>query len=139
MKAKNVTKQQLLRALAQTNKEYKGNLKFHHLGPAGKGFNFRLTVCSAKQTGGRRDGGRPIAAACWHAHRDFFFALFELAPDAIVASAKATYRGREDFVATFSSTGNENIGSVVAPLQYRAACKCETVVRALAPGEGTCE
>jgi len=69
--------------------------------------------------------GRRVNAVCWHGHRDFMLKLFELCPDAILKTSLATYKGREDFLKQFESTGWNNCGSMAMPLTYRHACKCE--------------
>lgn len=68
--------------------------------------------------------GRRIHAVCWHGFRDFFRALYEITPDAVAKTALATYAGSEGFEATFSATGNRNIGSQVFPLCIADACLC---------------
>ena len=69
--------------------------------------------------------GRRVNAVCWHGHRDFLLWLFELCPDATLKTSLATYRGKEDFLKKFESTGWNNCGSMAMPLTYRHACKCE--------------
>jgi len=127
MIARNVTYGDLDHALNMVNKEYRGNIRFKS-GPTikGKGFSFTLTVNSSGSSGGRRSNtGRKIAAACWHAHRDFFYALFELKPEAVVISSMARYEGFEDFEQEYHNSGNRNIGSQFQPLCYADACECE--------------
>ena len=68
--------------------------------------------------------GRKINAVCWHGFRDFFRALFEYTPDAVVKTALATYAGSKGFEATFPATGAKNIGSMFEPMAIADACLC---------------
>jgi hypothetical protein len=125
MIARNINAPQLHAALATANQAYHGNLAFRYIAPQGKGFQFTLTVKSSKGPGGRRGHtGRRVAAACWHAHRDLFKALFDAVPDAKIISCRATYDGRADFERSFEATGDANIGSLFQPLCFRDACDC---------------
>ena len=47
---------------------------------------------------------RRVAAVCWHGHRDFMRAVFDINPDARLKSALADYRGRDDFERHYQST-----------------------------------
>lgn len=69
--------------------------------------------------------GRRINAACWHGHRDFMLKLFEICPHAILKTSLATYKGKEDFLSKFESTGWNNCGNMAIPLTYRHSCKCK--------------
>lgn len=76
--------------------------------------------------------GRPrrVAAVCWHGHRDFLRALFDVNPDARVRTALADYRGREGFEREYLSTFGQGNGYHVA---YGQACACGSdVVRDIA-------
>lgn len=66
------------------------------------------------------------SAVCWHGHRDYLRALFQLVPDAEVKTAMATYRGRADFEAKYQETGESSHpfrGYQLTP--YRDACICD--------------
>lgn len=126
MIGRNVTEHELTQAMRDVNKEYGRNLRFKN-GPTceGRGFRFTLTVNTSAGQGGRRSNtGRKIAAACWHAHRDYFRALYKLNPSAVIKSALATYEGSADFEAQFEATGDRNIGSAFEPQSMRTACEC---------------
>lgn len=65
-------------------------------------------LSTVREWRGRR-AGQPYqktipGAVCWHGHRDFMRALFKLAPDAIISTTLATYRGREDFERSHGAT-----------------------------------
>jgi hypothetical protein len=51
--------------------------------------------------------------------------LYRLAPEAVIQSALATYRGAEDFENTFEETGDHNMGSAFEPCSVRNACECD--------------
>jgi len=87
---------------------------------------FTITVKSSRGKGGKiSPSGRRVAAACWHAHRDFMKVLFALYPNAILQTMLATYRGVSDFEENFPSTGNINVGSRMYPSYYKDCCECE--------------
>lgn len=123
------------RALAKANESYRGNLKFK-TGPTESGkkrkkVHFTLSVNGTQPRNGapasgsrRTQGGRRVAAACWHAHRDFMEALFDLRPEAVLVSCQARYEGRSGFERDYPETGYNNIGSQFEPLAYRDACDC---------------
>ena len=93
----------------------------------GETFNVRLTLPHGQNRETYRRvsaDGRRIAAVCWHGFRDFYRALFESTPDAIVVSALARYEGSDDFEAVYPSTAYRNIGSAYRPLAYSSACVC---------------
>lgn len=117
MNAKRVTEAQILAAA-----EKAGGLRVYNLRPAGKrpgSWNFTL-----KTDGGRWrkfsdrerqkvDGGtfNPTVpgAVCWHGHGEFLRELFRLAPDAVVKTAIAIYRGEENFLRGYPYTYDEPV------------------------------
>lgn len=127
---RNATAAQLYEAVDLTSKDYNSNVRFKN-GPdpvnqKGTGHRLTLTVHASGKMGGRRShSGRKVAAACWHVHRDFMRHLYRLAPDAVIQSALATYRGSEDFENTFEATGDRNMGSAFEPCAVRNACECD--------------
>ena len=124
------TKEQLEAAMLSASNAYSGNIRFKN-GPdpvnqKGTAHRLTLTVNRSAAPGGRRSNtGRKIAAACWHVHREFMKALYLTAPNAVISSALATYRGEEDFENEFEATGDRNIGSAFQPQSMRTACECE--------------
>jgi hypothetical protein len=120
----------LHRALAAANDLYGGNLRFKRVPePANQkatAWYFTLSVHSTKALGTRiGHSGRKIAAACWHAHRDFLNALFRLHDKARVKTAKADYKDKATFERIFPATGYQNIGSEFQPMSYHNACECD--------------
>lgn len=68
--------------------------------------------------------GRRVHAVCWHGFRDFFRAVYRVAPDATFRTAFDTWKGSEDFESRFRFSGHRNIGSQVAPMMAADACAC---------------
>lgn len=65
-----------------------------------------------------------IRSACWHAHRNYLYALFERAPQARVTTSIASYQSYRDFLCHHSVTGDIGIGSIAAPYRLADACNC---------------
>ncbi len=74
---------------------------------------------------------RKVGAVCWHGHRDFFRALFEANPRAVVDISGRFNNGQhirytaETFESTYQETGNRNIGSIMEPCRFSDACACD--------------
>ena len=64
-----------------------------------------------------------MPCVCWHGCRDFFRAVFTQYPTATIRTGKATYKGRDNFEATYQDT-DVNIGSQIFPMQFSEACDC---------------
>lgn len=122
MKATNVTVEQMAKALAKVNKQFKGNLDFEHLEPTKRGADFRLRVKDSHGKGAKLGfSGKHTVAACWHAHGHFFEALLAVEPNAVIVSrggpgVKITRQG--------GNWQDCNIGSQVQPMMYSSACEC---------------
>ena len=102
-----------------------GTADIESLNPKGSRFRVKLGVANSREKYGRRShSGRRVAALCWHGFRDYFIALFDESPDAVVRTAQATYKGRDGFEASFEATGCVNIGSMAQPMPYFEACDC---------------
>jgi hypothetical protein len=143
MIARNVTKGQLQDAAKEINVE------LYDVRPEGRGFRFRILPtfkldCDCRFSEGKlkhhqRDCDsrkykyqrasatnleRRVHAVCWHGFRDFFRVLFSYEPEAKIKTACARYYGIKEFEENFPETGFRNIGSMLAPTQYREACWC---------------
>ena len=132
----------LLRAaLEVANYAYGGNLRFRE-GPEAipQGYQLwqvRLGVKDLDGPGSRRlvawswwdrswwdREARHISSACYHAHRDFLYAVFERAPHARAVTALALYEGLADFEATHWRAGRLNVGSYFEPVRFEECCDC---------------
>lgn len=139
MEIKGVTRDQLATAIEHADPgspSQPSNLHFRRhdaLNRAGTRWAITLTIWDSRGHYSRRSaipsysGGksRRISAACWHAHRDFLAALFAVAPDAVIRSSLAVYRGQVGFEATFPFTYYHNAGSMIDPQAYGSLCDCE--------------
>lgn len=69
--------------------------------------------------------GRRGPWVCWHAHRDFFRALFVLEPSAVVSTGigreRITYTAGS-FESVFPGTYTNNVGSEWYPREYGTLC-----------------
>ena len=92
MKVKNVTTEQLTKALENVNKEQGYNLEFNRY-PEKSG-NFLNFTIKSKQSGvpGARvsHSGRNLISASWHAHGYLFDEILEIQPDAIIKTVGST-------------------------------------------------
>ena len=123
MKVLNTNSLALHSALQAVNEVYQGNIKFRSvesLNQKETTFRFTLTVENSSRPGARRSrNGRRIAAACWHVHGDFFDALFEYSPAAIIRVS-----GEAPITATAGNWVDRNIGSEYQPFWFSEACDC---------------
>jgi hypothetical protein len=106
---------------------------------AGRGaYRFRLGLgaerdyqrLSASTGRGPNGAGHRIAAVCWHGHRDFYRALFRIAPEARVQTTLTRgferghrYYTAENFERVYQET-DRNIGSLMSPMAFSEACTC---------------
>lgn len=121
MKAKNVTIEQLEKALELTNKQYDNNIIWNRSPEyRGKHLIFTLKVKDSKGKGARRGfSGKRLAHACWHVHGDFFDNLFEINPKAVVIATG------EEITKNYGNWQDRNIGSQACPLYFSQACDCQ--------------
>jgi hypothetical protein len=124
------TKEQIVKALDETNKIFDGNITFKKIVPKANNYTVTLTVNSSKGKGGRlgftfEDGQKPrhISAACWHVYGSFFDHIFDLSPGAIIIS-----NGEKITADNGQNWNDRNIGSQVRPLLYSEACECEKLI-----------
>ena len=125
---KNTKKEEIEKALENTNKAFKGNLDFLKLEAVNTKetrFSVRLRVKDSKGDGARRsfyknkDGARKkMISACWHSHGRFFDELLRLNPEAEIKTGD---------VIVSKNGGNwqdKNIGSIIKPFYFSEACEC---------------
>jgi len=126
MYAKNCSAEDLRKALYEVNKKYARNVCFNQF-PELRGSNrliFTIKVRDSRKPGHRRGfphngkKGKRLAHACWHVHGDFFDALFEINPDAVITS------GKRKITASQGNWIDQNIGSMVQPYMFSEACDC---------------
>ena len=106
------TRNTVLTALENVNKERGYELELNRSDAKGKYFNFTLKTAS-KIPGARTSGsGRNLAKASWHAHGYLFDEIFKLNEEAVIYSngGKITiYSGNWQ---------DKNIGSIMCPCYY---------------------
>ncbi len=131
MRIKGISETDLRAALADASAElYAGNLQFkREPEKIGNFLHFTITVVNSHNPGSARSAsmfyrGRRIAAACWHAHRDFMRAIFKRAPDALLVTALARYEGSAGFEHEFHYTGTQNVGPPMDPIARQDCCEC---------------
>lgn len=119
---RNATTDDLRKALDAINTKYDGNVIFNREPEqvTKNSVRFTLRVKDSKGPGARRSHeGRPMTSACWHVHGDFFDALLNINPEAVIKTGRTTITNEggnwEDF----------NIGSMMKPMYYSEACDCE--------------
>lgn len=133
MKLKGITFAQLCEIVVNvSDMHYGGNLKLHNDSrPRGGNIMWRLSTYSSSGPGARRTANnRRSCNACWHAHRDVMQAIFEIAPNARITSALATYKGIDEFNAKYMSTSSHNVGSAYQPAHFGNLCDCGSHVSA---------
>lgn len=121
---KNVSTEDLRKALSELNKRYDDNIIWNNYHNEGRGYRVTLRVQDSHGKGARLHYNkdyelkRHSVSACWHVHGDFFDILLSINPDAVIKTAKHTIDkdggNWEDW----------NIGSVIYPLYYSEACEC---------------
>jgi hypothetical protein len=107
MKIWGMTEAGLDYALAATNDQYDGNIRFFEAPkPNGRALSVRLYTNDKDGPGQKfsRYSGRATRAATWEAHRDFMRHVFAVNPNARIKTALADYRGAEDFEDKYLAT-----------------------------------
>lgn len=119
MELRNVTKQEIETALLNTNKKFEDNIIFNRFESKGKNFNVTLKVKNSKCPGARIGfSGRAMTAACWHVYGTFIEEILNLNNNAVIVSMgeKITING--------GNWVDKNIGSIMNPMLYSDACRC---------------
>lgn len=129
-------------ALEVANYAYKGNLCFREepatLSSSPQSWRARLSVMDPEGPGQRRwvyrswwdpawweqRKGSHIRSGCYHAYRDFLYALFERSPHARVVTSLTVYEGFRNFESTYWRTGKLNVGSFFEPMRFEDCCDC---------------
>lgn len=128
MRISGIEPHQLRAAVSTAGKEfYNDNLTFRREpDKIGNWLHFTLRVKDSHEPGAHRAAvsNRRTASACWHAHRDVMRAIFRAAPDAVLKTRLASYRGSEGFEHEFPATGTANAGSMMQPQPRNTCCDC---------------
>lgn len=117
--------------------KYDGNVVVRSIETRGKRVKYvclTLRVETVKKPGHRyaESGRKRQVDACWHVYRDVLTELFGRWPLAQVKTARATYRGHDDFHAKFPGTYSDNENGYGAfasgwtqVVPYGRLCPCE--------------
>ncbi len=123
-------------ALEVANYAYQGNLCFREelepLTLSSQSWRVRLGAKEQDGPGWRRRvwgswwdrKGKHTNSACYHAYRDFLYAVFERAPYARAVTSLAVYEGLSNFVSTQERTGKLVVGSYLGPIRFEDCCDC---------------
>jgi hypothetical protein len=126
MQIRNVSESDLIKALEIVNRIYDNNITFNaleSLNYARNRWRVTLRVESSKKAGHRVGfTGRRLISACWHVHGDFFDALLEINPNAVIITQLS--RIYKENGKTYGNWTDKNIGSIIQPLYYSEACEC---------------
>lgn len=132
MLAKNTTIEQLEKALQTINQRYDNNIYWNRAPePIGKQIRFTLRVKSSKGKGAKLSysaysNTRRTSSACWHVHGDFFDALLEIEPKAIITSKGNLLKIYRDNTGTIQGNWRDwNVGSIAFPVMYSESCLCD--------------
>lgn len=144
MQVKNTSLDEIKKALDLVNKKYEGNIRFHSDGITSKNqkgtrLQFKLYTHSVEKAGHRRHfrpdyskgfdnpplKSRRSRYACWHAHGDFFDALLNLNPKAVIRVGRAAGQVYDDAYGRHGNWEDFNIGSQVCPIYFSQSCDCE--------------
>ena len=123
---KNVSGEDLSKALAKVNEKYDNNVIWNNYQKEGNRFRVTLRVIDSHGKGARlsqsttsKGNRRHLISACWHIHGDFFDELLNINQNAIIQTS----------ITTIDKHGgnwtDRNIGSMINPLYYSEACECE--------------
>lgn len=132
MLVKNATIYQMNLALTKLNKKYDDNIIWNRA-PEYKGgqLQFTLRVKSSKGKGAKLSysaysNTRRTSSACWHVHGDFFDALLEIEPKAIITSKGNLLKIYRDNTGTIQGNWRDwNVGSIAFPVMYSESCLCD--------------
>lgn len=136
MQFKNVSNQDMSKALNIINKKYDGNIEFNRFEQKGNIIFATLKVKNANTKHGTvkgrklnqsfmmyKKGIRSNGSACWHVHGDFFETLLKVQPKAIIQTAFSNvYKDNNGVIV--GNWQDKNIGSIMHPVNYSECCEC---------------
>ena len=120
-------------ALASVNAKYANNVIWNRTPERkGKQYVFTLRVADSKEPGHRRGfahpswygaNGKPhkarrLTSACWHVHGEFFNAVWDIEPEAVIRAGALVMRNKAD------NWQDRNVGSLLCPQMFSEACDC---------------
>lgn len=121
---KNVTKNQMNKALNRLNKKYEDNIEFMELEPVGRRYKFRLKAKSFEKEGWRRSfTGKRMKNACWHVHGEFFDIILDMVNEAVIRSSAHKIYNDQYSHSRIGNWQDWNIGSQMQPMYFSKACK----------------
>jgi len=135
MLIRNVTQQDLKKALTIVNRLFEENIMFNTFKRLGKNsFRVTLRVKSSKKAGHRIGfRGQRITSACWHVHGWFFEILLKINPKAVIKALDKEIYVDCETGAIVNNWVDWNIGSRLEPLYYSEACDCSKEGRMFTP------
>lgn len=134
MIVKNVSMEDMHKALEETNRIYDNNVIFKGIEWKGKNIKFTLTVKTSKgkgsklSVGGLMGFGNPkkrVCAACWHVHGHFFDSLLTLNPNGIInisMTNKQIYS--TSYGVIYNNWEDYNVGNPYHPVHASETCEC---------------
>lgn len=134
---RNVTFEDLDRALEQLNKKYQNIIWNRFEQTAKTTYAITLRVVSSHGLGSRlgqsihtskkgKEFRVHLINACWHVYGDFFDTLLNINPKAVITTAMARIYVNE-YGQIVGNWSDRNIGSMMEPLSYSEACDCNNV------------
>jgi len=136
---KNVSGEDLSRALSEVSQKYDNNIIWKNYKKLSeKRYRVTLRVADSTKAGhrlsfsywlnkqlGHSNKGifRRLVSACWHCHGDFFDILLRIQPKAIIITNKTKIYKDADGV-IINNWQDWNIGSQMYPWYYSDACEC---------------
>ena len=130
---RNVTKEEIEKALMNTNQYFNDNVIFNRFERVGKNFQVTLKVKNSKEPGHRRGfafdpfpnivKGKRLASACWHVWGVFFDELIDINNNAIIISACGR-NGKQKIDKTGGNWQERDVGSQMSPMYLSDLCDC---------------
>lgn len=131
MKITHTTQKIVEKAIEQVSKKYDYNIGLRWgydtkpTNKKGTSFNIRLVAKSYGNPGYRRTfSGKRNQSACWHVCGDFFDAILDLDPGAIIYSGHLKIYEDRHGHGRLNNWQDWNIGSLMQPLYFSEACDC---------------
>jgi len=117
---KNVTQEDLEKALEITNRKFENNITWNRFEKIGRN-RYRVTLrVKDSRKAGHRIGytGRRLINACWHVHGTFFDALLSVNPEAEIIALNRVINKEG------GNWEDIQVGSVLCPRWLSEMCEC---------------